>query len=175
MSSLAKKLKKNNPGIVDLVLFGSAVRGKLEPGDIDIAVILRTKIDEELILKEFGTEYHVSFLNIESVFDPKKTLWGTLFQEGISLIQKTKISKVLGMSPFFIYWYNLSKLKYSDKIRFFYALKGRGKEKGMLKDVDGEAIGKGVLLIPAEKDEQIYSFFSTWHLPFHRKRILVSQ
>lgn len=175
MSSLAKKVKKTHPEIVDIILFGSAVRGKLEPGDIDLAIILKTKADKTLIENEFGKEFHLSFLDIESLFGYEKTLWGTLFQEGISLIQKTKMNKILGMRPFFIYWYNLSKLKYSDKIRFFYALKGRGKAQGILKDAGGESIGKGVLLIPAENDEQIYSFFNTWRLPFHRKRILMSQ
>ena len=56
-------LKKNRKIIFDIVLFGSIVRGKYNPEDVDVAVIFKEKISRAKIdsmlsqLKNFHAEY----------------------------------------------------------------------------------------------------------------------
>ncbi|WP_456453807.1 nucleotidyltransferase domain-containing protein, partial [Thermococcus sp.] len=40
MSNLAKDFKEKNPNVWDILLYGSTVKGKETPNDIDIAVLL---------------------------------------------------------------------------------------------------------------------------------------
>ena len=56
MSKVQALIKENQDEILDIVLFGSSVRGKEKPRDIDLLIIYKTKSNSELnyeIKKEF--------------------------------------------------------------------------------------------------------------------------
>ncbi len=168
LSSIARKIK--NPNIKDIVLFGSFARGKLQPNDIDVCLIVDGDIDTSRLEKKFGEKVHLSTLKTSSF--PKRTLWTTLLNEGISLKTGKKFAQTLGYTPSVLYWYDLKGFTQSDKVRFFYALKGRNKNVGILKQVKGTALAKGVLSIPPEHDSEMQQFFLDWKLPFNRRPLL---
>ena len=67
--------------------------------------------------------------------------------------------------------YNSSILKNKDKVRFYYALKGRNGISGIIKHYNIEFLGKGVLLIPFKHEKNIREFFTMWDLPYTLKEI----
>ena len=65
-------------------------------------------------------------------------------------------------SPSVIITYTIRHLKHSDKVRFFYALKGRGKQQGIIKDCKIIQLGKTVLLVKPEHEKAVKDFLSEW-------------
>ena len=66
LSEVKSKFNKylKDKEIKDIVLFGSSVKGKANPNDIDIAFITDKKIDLNL------SGFHISFLSIDDFFKP---------------------------------------------------------------------------------------------------------
>ena len=49
LSKLSKNLqRKYKEEVKDIILFGSSLRGKLEPGDVDVLILFNKKIDREI-------------------------------------------------------------------------------------------------------------------------------
>lgn len=63
---------------------------------------------------------------------------------------------------FIIYTYSLKHLPEKDKVRFYYALKGRNGKKGMLQRLKIEQLGRTVLMVPANKEQEVDEFFEYW-------------
>lgn len=175
---LKKKLKGIDlTDIADIFLFGSAVKGKEFPRDIDICVVFRKRGLEEKIrdienrLKEFNI--HVSSLIVDNFFRKQHSLIKTLLVEGVSIFNKKSFIKNFGFSAYVLYSYDLSKLKSSEKVRFVYLLKGRKKESGIIKKINGEWIADSCFIIPIQKDSEMLSILKKWKIPFKRKEALI--
>lgn len=177
--SLSKEFQEGNEEVVDVILFGSLAREKKFPGDIDICLILKSKDEglvkqfKDILEEEFKKDLHLSLLSIESF--PEKTLWQSLVREGYSLTKERKWSEMLGYESKALYWYELKKLDQSEKVRFYYALKGRKAGGGILEELEGKHLGKGVITVPLEGDDEMREFFLDWEVPFHRREILVGK
>jgi len=61
-----------------------------------------------------------------------------------------------------IYTYSLLHMPKKDKVRFFYALKGRNGKKGIIERLRIEQLGRGVLLVGAKKEKEVDEFFDYW-------------
>jgi len=177
LKRICKEFIKENPSIVDIVIFGSIVRSKRKPGDVDICVLSLDKFKKldklkKVIGKEFKKDVHVSILYLRDFLNPEETLWKTIFHEGISLTKDKLLSKLIGFDPSVLFWYKLENLKLIDKIKFSYALRGRNEKGGILREVNGEYLGKGCIIVPVENEDEIREFFARWNIPFNRRRIL---
>ncbi len=161
--NLSKYLKEKLKGInlkeiADIFLFGSAVKGKEFPRDIDLCVVFRKKISNEIIeeienkLKNFNI--HVSSLIIDNFFRKPHSLIKTLLVEGVSIFNGNSFIQNFGFSSYILYSYNLSKLKPSEKVKFVYLIKGRDGN-GMVKRFKGLWIVDGCFIIPVQKDSEI--------------------
>src|SRR3989344_6669611 len=88
--------------IIDILLFGSFIKNKLKPEDIDIAVLLKnTKQKELLVLREkfasfFEVQVHLNLIMIEDILE--NALFKTLLEEGTSLISGIPLYKKIGYS-----------------------------------------------------------------------------
>lgn len=71
-----------------------------------------------------------------------------------------------------LYHYTTRWLSSSDKVRFFYALKGRDGKSGVVKQYNIDFLGKGVILVSFAYVEDMDSFFGLWKLPY-KKRIMI--
>jgi hypothetical protein len=69
--------------------------------------------------------------------------------------------------------YSTKNLKKTDKIRFYYALKGRDGKSGIVKDDQIKHTGKTVLLVPYRFADDIKQFMQQWNLPYTFTRVIV--
>lgn len=177
LKKICKDFAKKDKNIIDIVLFGSFAREKEKPEDIDLAAIVSDKIETVTLEKQISDKLkmpvHITVLNLRTLF--RETLWKTIIHEGISLLNNKNVSEKLGFESYVLFWYNLAKLKTSDKVRFSYALFGRDKKDSLLGKLNGKSLGKGVLLIPVNKEDEIRDLFFEWELPFERRRILAEK
>lgn len=157
--------------IVDIVLFGSSVRGKTKAGDIDVCIVTRDGRFGNLAVK--AEDLHLTELGLSTF--PGNSMWSTLLHEGISLVSGRPYHEHLGFLGKALYWYDLKRLKQKDKVRFFYALKGRKGKKGFIDEIGGACLAKGVIITPVSSDDKLREFFDTWKLPYSRRRILVEK
>ncbi len=174
---LRKKVSKLvSEGIVDVILFGSFVKQKTSPKDIDLAIVFRDSINRDIIKKfqdALGEKYHISSLVIDQFFTRPHSLAKTLLFEGISLISNKKVSDNFDLQSLSLYTYDLTKEKASKKVRFVYLLKGRGNDEGIIKKFGGNYISPSSFMIPVEKDEEMLEILNGWGIKFFRKRLLL--
>ncbi len=168
-----KIFEKNKDIIFDIVLFGSSIKGKAKPADIDIAVVFKKKIGQERINKIFEGlgQFHMEYVFLEELY--KETLWPTILQEGYSLLQSKHVYKMLGFDSMFLFVYDLKKLNNSNKSRFSHALFGKKKRDGLLFEMKGKQLGRGCIAIGTENSERMRSFFETWNVSYSVYRALL--
>lgn len=176
MSILKKHLKGN---VVDIFIIGSSIKGKLQPNDIDIIVLLRDKdlrkAEETLFnIKEsvdFIKNVHIEPLFVDSMLS--ESIFLTVLHEGFSIKEGKNVSDLLNIESYSIFSYNLKSLSKIDKVRFAQALYGRKKD-GLLYQEKGVSLGSGSFMIPISKEEIFKEFFKKWKVKFERKKAFVS-
>ena len=75
--------------------------------------------------------------------------------------------------PMLLYTYSTKHLLKKDKVRFYYALKGRDGKSGIVKEYKIIHPGRTVLMANARYDDEIIQFFKVWNLPYTRRKVLV--
>ena len=70
-----------------------------------------------------------------------------------------------------IYTYSLTHMPKKDKVRFFYALKGRNGKKGIIERLKIEQLGRGVLLVGIKKEKEVDEFFDYWQCKYKKKLV----
>lgn len=76
---------------------------------------------------------------------------------------------------YYLYSYNISKLKPSNRVRFVYVLKGRGEEKGIIKKLNGKFLAPACFIIPIKQEKEIQKVFDYWKVPFKKVKIMLMQ
>ncbi len=153
--------------IIDIILFGSMLKGKVSPQDTDIALITNKKTKYEL------KEFHTSIISPEEFFIDPPSLATTLLREGYSIKNNQYLAESLRFKTKFLYIYKLNKLSNSKKVKIVRILRGNKKEKGMVENYKGEWLSNQVFLIPPECDNTFEQFFITQEINFERKSILI--
>ncbi|MDP4039157.1 MAG: nucleotidyltransferase domain-containing protein [Candidatus Pacearchaeota archaeon] len=180
LESISKKFFQDEK-LFDIILYGSAVKGKDEPRDIDIVLIFFDRnIKERLeIAQDFkkklpkALRLDIQTLNVKDFFDAGFFARQGILIEGYSLVSGMKFSKKLGFKGYSLFSYVLGNLNNSQKTLFTYSLIGRGKEEGMVKKVKGQSIGKGAFLVPIENSVLFEDFLEKWKIKYTKKNILV--
>ena len=182
LKSKSKKFSKKYK-LIDIVLFGSSVRGKIEPRDIDIVLISHERdIKKNLevlqefrnIIKEKFPKEDTKIINIEEFFKNDLLARQGILIEGISLIQDKPLSNIMGFGGYSLFSYSLKNLNNTEKTKFTYSLIGRNKE-GIVKKLKGVQLGKGAIMIPIENSEVFKEFLEKWKIRYIIKKILVSE
>ncbi len=170
-------IRKSN--VSDVVVFGSFVRAKTLPGDIDLCIIINEQDEPKSIdlvgslseeLEDIPLKFQINILTEKSFFSGN-SLASTLLSEGIS-ISGEPLAERLGYSAASLFLYSLKGFNASKRVRFHYLLAGRGKD-GVLKDTDGKILGDGVLLVPTGKEDAISEVFKMWDVHFTIRRVLM--
>jgi len=173
----AKKYK-----IFDIILYGSAVKGKLEPRDIDILIILENEdLDKrdlsyefKNILKEKIKEVDIKTIKLSEFFDSKFLARQGVLIEGYSLVDKVSLSGKFGFDGFTLFTYDLKNLDHNKKTQFVYALLGR-KGQGLIKKLNAVKLSRGAFLIPIENSNIFEDFLDNWKINYVKKKTLVSK
>ncbi len=72
-----------------------------------------------------------------------------------------------------IFCYSTEHLPKKDKVRFYYALKGRDGNSGIVKQANIEQLGRAVLLVPSQNAESVEKFLNEWHCKFSRREVFI--
>ena len=70
-----------------------------------------------------------------------------------------------------IFTYSLEHLNKTDKVRFYYALKGRDGKTGIVKAWNVEQLGRAVLLVMAKHEQHVQDFLKFWKCEFETKEV----
>jgi predicted nucleotidyltransferase len=155
-----RKLLKSYREIYDFIIFGSAVKDKLEPRDIDVAVITehkKTGLIGEIGLKldKFG-KVDLEILDPKEMYTLKHDLYYKIMFSGFSIKENRFLPELGGIKPMSLYTYNLEGMKQTEKAQFNKGLRN------VLRETNGKHIGRGALLIPENKTGNFEDFLRLW-------------
>jgi len=161
MEALIQKLRKwlkNNKEVIDVILFGSFVKNKIKPNDIDIALLMNEKKNEvRADLKKIIPNADITLLSLE---DYSHVIFLTLIKEGYSIKEDNYLHNIYRTKPVKIYRYNLKQLTSSKKVMFERALKN-------IKDI--ERLSNRVILVPLERSGEFEDFLKHWEMDIDTK------
>ncbi|MFH1510200.1 MAG: hypothetical protein ABIF10_00790 [Candidatus Woesearchaeota archaeon] len=80
-----------------------------------------------------------------------------------------------GYLPFVLFTYSISHLLQKDKVLFYYALKGRDGEHGMLANKAFIQVGRTVVLVPKADELEFSEFLSHWKCKFNKKDVFLDK
>jgi predicted nucleotidyltransferase len=160
-NKLNKIIKKDN--ILDVILFGSSIKGKPAPGDIDIAIISENEIAPDL----FNLNgFHFSFLKPLDFFKRRITLLNTLFREGYSLKFNKPFSELYGFKNKVLFIYELKGLNSSKKVKIVNILRGKKNSNGLVAENNGNWLANRVFVIPVNHEYILENFFVRFGIKF---------
>jgi hypothetical protein len=149
---------------VDIIIFGSFVKGRDTPKDIDLAFIVKEK-KTELVpeIKSFLAlpALHLEFINIEEIYF--NTLFFSLINEGYSVKKQAFLREHLHLKPMKLYAYNLTHLLKPQKTTFGVALNKT------IHKIGGEKVSAGAVLVPIESTSYFEDFLSAWEMKYKTK------
>jgi len=160
--------------IIDLILFGSIIKGKTIPKDIDIAIILEKELTN--ILKEKIKNlknFHMSIITLKEFFVNPPSIINTLFREGYSLKNRRYLCENFKFSNKVLFKYSLTSLGASEKVKIVNILRGKGKEKGLVETYNGEWLANQVFIVPVSVSSLFEGFFNNFKLNFKRYYVLM--
>lgn len=173
-----KNLLNKEDFLTDIFIFGSSLKSKNKPKDIDLIALFRDKDYgriEDILYKIKKTceplNLHIEPIIIDNIH--KEPVYKSILHEGFSIRNMQFLHDMLNFKALLLITYNLRDKKASDKVRFSYALYGRKKGEGILKSLNGKENGKGSILVPIGKQEIIKDFFAGWNVKFKEQRISI--
>ncbi|MBS3066287.1 nucleotidyltransferase domain-containing protein [Candidatus Pacearchaeota archaeon] len=169
-SSLNEITKNKN--VLDVILFGSFIKGKLNSNDIDIAIISETgKLNIDLTSSKYQN-FHFSIISIENFFLTHISLVNTIFREGYSIKYDKPFSELFKFSSKILFSYELKALKNSDKVRLATIFHGKN-GKGLVEENGGEWISRQVFLIPTNCEGLFEDTFNNFNCKYKKSYILI--
>ncbi|MGC9165741.1 MAG: nucleotidyltransferase domain-containing protein [Thermoprotei archaeon] len=154
--------------VIAIILFGSVVRGDYdEYSDYDLLVVFRDKNSmwkrwDEVFEKvgELKLLLHVIPKSLDEFFNSEPTFLEEIFKYGKLLYSKYPFQSY--MRPFnlkrmCLLVYNMRNLKQKDKMKLFYKLYGKrkNKDKSLVNKLGGSRINNGCIIVPEENIETI--------------------
>lgn len=176
------KTELKDKGIFDIIIYGSLVKNKEDPNDIDILVIfnegnLKKRLDKIQSIKHK--------IKRKEKIDIKGILWQELFQEeffarsgvfleGISIFTGKPFAERIDFNGFAIFVYNLTNKSHAEKVKFNYILSGR-KSEGLIKNLKGKHLAPGVIEIPIKNSLEFEDLLKKNNIRYFKKEVLVKK
>ena len=184
LKELKKCLKneKKDKTIFDIIIYGSSVKSKIKPGDIDILIIFREgTLKERLakiqtIKKKIKQEKKLDMKGIllEELFQEQFFARTGIFHEGISLFNLKPFSQKIGFKGFVLYNYALKNKTHTEKVKFNYVLSGRN-DIGMVKLLEGKHLAPGIIQIPTKNSLEFEQILEKHNINYSKKNILIQK
>lgn len=160
--------------IIEIIIFGSAIKGKLVPRDIDLALIVSKEPSKELLKKINSIiGFHISIIKVKEFFVNPPSIVHTLIREGYSLKSKKFIAENFRFLNRVMYNYSLTSLSASDKVRLVNILRGKRREKGIVKSNSGKWIANQVFIAPLNTEKIFDELFNNFKIKFNKNYILI--
>jgi len=165
-----KTLLRKYRAIEDLYIFGSFVKGKFNPPDIDIALITYEKDFNLLssVIKELKNypNMHIEMFLFKEIFT--EPAWKSLLSEGFSIRKDKYLRDLIGIKSGVLYSYGLKQMNRSEKTMFNRAFTAK------LKVVSGEHISAGSVIVPIDHEKEFDEFLECWNkIEKKKRRILI--
>ena len=169
ISQIKTKIKPllKNKEVLDVILFGSVIKGKANPRDIDIAIITEETLNPKI------KGFHISQLTPKDFFHNPPTLATTLLREGFSLKQNKSLAETLRFKNRTLFTYNLSTLNNSTKVKIVNTLRGKNKTKGLVEQQGGNWLANQVFTTPIEAEHITEQFLINFKVQFTKSHILM--
>ena len=182
LEKLKKYLKdERRENIFDIVVFGSIVKGKLTPRDIDILVIflegsLKERLDtiqeiKNKLKNKIEGNIDIKQALLKELFSPEFLARVGILLEGFSVFKNKKFCQTLGFNSSSIFWYDLKGLNHTQKVKFNYILAGRN-QKGIIESLGGKRLAGGVIRIPIETSLEFEEILKNNKINYNKKNIL---
>ena len=152
---------------LDIIVFGSFAKGKAVPKDIDIAIISKKQLGHSI------NKYHISILKPEDFFVNPPTIITTLLKEGYSIKYNKPFAEVFRFKPSILFSYTLQSLNNSQKVKIVNILRGKGKNKGLVEEYNGEWLSNSVFIINPESEFLFERFLINQKVNFKKYSILI--
>ncbi len=165
------KIVKQHPEVLDILLFGSSVRGKSTPADIDILLLFQEKVDKNVeytarnILQKYAKNISIISKTEKTILDPAFDARESMLFEAQSLLTGKNIAHQYGFSSFGMFKYHFNQWSKLQKTKFYYALNGRGKT-GIADQYKSIKLSDSVMLVPLEHIEEFRSFLESWKVEY---------
>ena len=182
LKQLQRKLakEKKDKSIFDIILYGSAVKGKSKPNDLDIAVVFRQGALRERLEKiqqikrkiENGGKIDIKGILLEELFREEFFARSGLFLEGISVFSSRPFAEKIGFSAYSLFVYSLKDKTHSQKVQFNYLLRGRDK-RGVLEMMEGKFVSPGAVIISPAHSVEFGEILQRNHIQHKKTDILV--
>jgi len=163
--------RKNSWEILDIILFGSTVRQKEKPNDIDLLVLYKDKKNLDIsyklkvLLESKNLAVEITDMTYKDIFGGSFKARESILSEGYSLVYDKILSEGFGYMNLTLFKYDLGKLNKSERMRFYYSLYGRTKEqKGVLNELGATKFSDTVLLCPIENSEKMKEYLQRWNI-----------
>ena len=174
--------EKNDETIFDIVLYGSSVKGKTKPNDLDILIIFKEGKLKDRLEKSQQIKKKITF---DGKIDIKNILWEELFKEelfarsgifleGISIFDNKPLAKKIGFESYSLFIYNLKDKNHNEKVKFNYILSGRNSE-GIIKKLSGKHLAPGVVQIPINNSLEFEEVLKKSNINYSKNNILVEK
>ena len=177
LDKAAQLIRKKYPDVKDIILFGSAARGKDKPKDVDVLLLFHTSVDKK-VEQEFRRTAKTDNLDVVSITQEEFEGEGFIAKEGmllegISLPDKNLVAKRFGFFSCMMFSYDLKKITGSKRTRFYYALQGRAEQEGLLSRTGAIKYAENNILCKYDDSEQVKTFLSLWDVPFVMTPMLI--
>lgn len=177
-STITEFYEKHKSEVLDIILFGSAVRGKEKPNDVDILLLFRNKEDLDTAyelrkkMEKFGVEVHITTKTYEGLFNKNFRARIVFLGEGYSLLRKEFVSKGFGYSNISLFKYELKGFSQSRRMQLQYTFYGRDKKSGIAKELKLRKFADTIFFCPVENTEKLKEFFEQWNIKFEQFQAL---
>lgn len=177
-SKINSFFSQHKDALTDIILFGSLVRGKEKPVDIDILLLFATKEDMDIAyafrkaLEPFSLPFNVITKTYSSLLSGSFAAKEAILAEGYSLITNTTLATSFGYSPFLLFRYTLQGFTQSQRMLFQYSLHGRYNKEGMIQKLHLIKFSDSILLAPISSAEETKEYLSLWHISFEEIPVL---
>tara|TARA_Y100000310_G_C20395645_1_gene674973 strand:- start:70 stop:627 length:558 start_codon:yes stop_codon:yes gene_type:complete len=173
---------KRDKTIFDVVLYGSAAKGKELPNDLDILVLfregsLKERLNKIQILKKkvrYNGKVDIKGILWEDLFKEEFFARSGIFLEGISILDGKPFSQKIDYNGFSLFVYNLKKKTHTEKVKFNYVLSGRN-TKGIIEMLEGKHLAPGVVQVPIKNALEFEDVLKKNEVTFEKKNILIQQ
>ncbi len=169
--------------VIDILLFGSSVRGKDEPKDIDFLILFSDKVEDSTkISYTLRKELEKLYSNVEVISKKYSEIFSSnflpreaLLSESYSFKNKEYLSRGFGYQNFILFRYSLKNLNKSKRMQFYYSLYGRGKEKGILEKNQAIKFSNEIVLALVDNSEIFKNFFESWKIEYVEFPVLIPE
>jgi len=184
-SKLIKEIKKfheqNQEEILDIIIFGSIVRGKKRPADIDLLLVFKNEENAELayelkkILEKYDIKTEITGIKYQGIFEINFLPKEAILSEGYSLITGKSLSDSFGFKTYRMFIYSQEGFSQTKRMKFHYALNGRGDRSGILGHLKGLKLSNSTVIIPLERSEDFKDFLEFWDISFKSFSLLIPE